>query len=72
MGFASGNHFFFGVVFILLYFGVAWYIVRDARRRGQSGVVWGLVALFLSPPLGWALWFIVRRGIPIRAARAGG
>ncbi|HEY6378399.1 MAG TPA: hypothetical protein VI316_04380 [Candidatus Dormibacteraeota bacterium] len=42
------------------------YVVRDARRRGQSGVVWGLVALLIPSGLGFVLWFVVRRRLPIQ------
>jgi heme A synthase len=53
------------LIMIILFLFAIWVLVwvfKDAEARGQSGVLWLLIVLFV-PLIGLIIWLIVRRGL---------
>jgi len=44
---------------------IAIYMYKDANKRGESGVLWGIIGFFLSI-IGLIIWLIVRKDKPVQ------
>jgi len=52
------------IVWFIIAILIAVWVYKDAEKRGESGVLWLIIAIILGI-IGLIIWLIVRRGKPV-------